>query len=290
MLLSRDGMVPVDDRAGHRGALELWRRHCQRVSPSVPAMLAAVGNLLDLPRCDFDRGFAGQQRTTQLAWARPQDILITTHPDFPHHCSVEELAELGSHLIAEQADPDGMAMILGEDYGLSTVAAPHGLLHKVKHNGNHRTAAIKAARFPVALVRTVRYDQPWLLPLRGGRRTRLAYLRLLFRSGLLANFRDVEAEGVADANHWANLLLADTAAEVLSNVAAYEQLYGRCEAWPSWLREPVTLTNLLNRELFTMNGFNLRAFDEVAARWPPPPVAWLKLIVQRLSGTGARLD
>jgi hypothetical protein len=41
-----------------------------------------------------------------------------------------------------------MAMILGDDYGLSTVAAPHGLLHKVRHNGNHRTAAIKAAKFP----------------------------------------------------------------------------------------------------------------------------------------------
>jgi hypothetical protein len=71
---------------------------------------------------------------------------------------------------------------------------------------------------------------------RGGRRTRFAYLRLLFRAGLLANFREVEAGGVAEANHWANLLLADTAAETSSNVAAYEQLYGRCEAWPGWLR------------------------------------------------------
>ena len=47
--------------------------------------------------------------------------------------------------------------------------------------------------------------------------------------------------------------------------------------------------NLLNRELLTMNSFNLWAFDDVAARWPPP-VARLKLFVQRLSGTGARLD
>jgi hypothetical protein len=74
--------------------------------------------------------------------------LITTHHDFPYHCSVEGLAALAYRLIAEHADPDRMAMILGDDYGLSTVAAPHGLLHKARHNGNHRTAAIKAAKFP----------------------------------------------------------------------------------------------------------------------------------------------
>jgi hypothetical protein len=161
-------------------------------------------------------------------------------------------------------------MIFGEDSGLSTVAAPHGLLHKVGHNGNHRPAAIKAARVPGLLWcgRSATNNRGCCRC--GEVRTRLAYLRLLFRSGFLANFREVEAGGVAGANHWANLLQADTAAEVSSNLAAYEQLCGRSEAWPSWLREPVALTKLLNRELFTMNGINLRAFDEVAARWPLP--------------------
>jgi hypothetical protein len=28
-LLSRDGLIPVEDPPGHRGALELWRRHCR---------------------------------------------------------------------------------------------------------------------------------------------------------------------------------------------------------------------------------------------------------------------
>jgi hypothetical protein len=58
----------------------------------------------------------------------------------------------------------------------------------------------------------------------------------------------------------------------------------------SRLREPATLTSLLNRELLTMNGFNLLAFDEVADRWPPARVTRLKLFVQRLSATGARLE
>jgi hypothetical protein len=39
-----------------------------------------------------------------------------------------------------------------------------------------------------------------------------------------------------------------------------------------------------------MNSFDLRAFDNVAARWPPPAATRLKLFMQRISGTGARLD
>lgn len=177
------------------GALELWRRHCQRVVSSQQSILTAVRNLLELPRCNPDRGFRGLGETSQLAWVRPTDILITTHPGFPYHRSVEGLAELASNLIAEQGDPGGMSMILGEDYGLSTVAAPHGLLHEVSPNGHHRTAAIKAAGFPVALARTVRYDGPWELPLWGTGVTVRAFLRLLFRAGLLTKPRE-NADGI----------------------------------------------------------------------------------------------
>ena len=87
-----------------------------------------------------------------MAWVRPADIWFITGDDFPYHFTVEGLAQLASNLIAEQGDPWGMARILGDDYWVDTVAAPHGLLHQVSRNGNHRTVAIKAAGFPVALV------------------------------------------------------------------------------------------------------------------------------------------
>ena len=183
-MLKRDGLIPVEDRSGHRVALELWRRNCQRAEPSPQSMLTAVRNLLEQPRVSFEHVLQGSARTPRLAWVRPDDILITDHPDFPYHLTVEELAQLASNLIAEQGDPEMMAEILGEDYGLSTVTAPHGLLHMVHHNGNHRTAAIRAAGFPVALVETERYESPWMLPMH--LRTH-AYMRLLFRAGLLSN-------------------------------------------------------------------------------------------------------
>jgi len=28
-MLKRDGLIPVEDRSGHRAALELWHRHCR---------------------------------------------------------------------------------------------------------------------------------------------------------------------------------------------------------------------------------------------------------------------
>jgi hypothetical protein len=108
-------------------------------------MLTAVRRLLELSSCSFERAFYGLRETRLLAWVRPADISFTTGADFPYHFTVEGLAQLASNLITERGDPEGMARILGDDYGLSTVAAPHGLLHKIAHNGNHRTVAIKAA-------------------------------------------------------------------------------------------------------------------------------------------------
>ena len=203
-------------------------------------MLTAVRKLLELPSCNLDRGFDGLTETTRLAWVRPADIWFTTGSDFPYHFTVEGLAQLASNLIAEQGDPCGLARILGDDYWVDTVPAPQGLLHDVSVNGNHRTVAIKAAGFPVALVHTTRYDGPWEFPpLEFHSRTVHVFLRLLFRAGLLTQPRRGRYGINAEANDWANLLFADKVAETLRNVAAYEQLYGRCEAWPDWL-ETVT--------------------------------------------------
>ena len=179
-------------------------------------MLAAVRKLLELPRCNLDRGLFGLRETTRLAWVRLTDILITPWSNFPYHRSVEGLARLASSLITEQADPNGMARILGDNYWVSTVAAPHGLLHDVSVNGNHRTAAIKAAGFPVALVHTTRYDGPWEFPpLEAQSRTVRVFLRLLFRAGLLSKPHRGRDGISAEASSWANLLFADTVAETL---------------------------------------------------------------------------
>jgi hypothetical protein len=256
-------------------------------------MLAAVRNLLVLPSCSFERGYCGLSETTQLAWVRPSDIWFTTRADFPYHGTVEGLAQLASNLITEQADPNGMARILGNEYRLSTVAAPHGLLHEIAENGNHRTVAIRAAGFPVALVHTTRYDGPWVLPPQPWvTETARVFLRLLFRAGLLTGPQRGHGEINAEANSWANLLFADTVGETLRNVAAYEQLFGRCKAWPNWLRDRDHLTELLNRELLTMDRYDddLTLFSQVVGQWPPPVAAKWKLLLQRLTRTGARLD
>jgi hypothetical protein len=292
-LLNRDGLIPVEDRSGHRGALELWRRHCQRAESSGAAMLAAVRKLLDLPSCTFDRGFNGLRDTTGLAWVRPADIWIMTGHDFPYHFTVEGLAQLASNLIAEQGDPWGMARILGEDYWVDTVAAPHGLLHDVTVNGNHRTVAIRAAGFPVALVHMTRYDGPWEFPpLEWQSPTVDVFLRLMFRAGLLTQPGRGRVRINAEANDWANLLFADTVAETLRNVAAYEQFYGRCAAWPDWLRDRHRLRVLLDRELLSIERYcDLTFYSQVIGQWPPPVASRLNLLMFRLLGRGGtRLD
>jgi hypothetical protein len=251
-LLKRDGLIPVEDEPGHRGALELWRRHCQRAAPSRPSMLAAVRTVLEQPSCSFERGYCALKETSGHAWVRPADIWFTTGDHFPYHFTVEGLAQLGSNLITEQGDPYGMARILGDEFRLSTVSAPHGLLHEAE-NGNHRTVAMKAAGFPVALVHTTRYDGPWEVPTEPWvTGTARVFLRLLFRAGLLNKPQRGRVRINAEANDWANLLFADTVAETLRNVAAYEQFYGRCAAWPDWLRDRHRLRVLLDRELLSI--------------------------------------
>jgi len=255
-------------------------------------MLAAVRKLLEQPSCSFERGYYGLKETSGYAWVRPADIWFTTGDDFPYHFTVEGLAQLASNLITEHGDPYGMARILGDQYRLSTVAAPHGLLHEIAENGNHRTVAIKAAGFPVALVHTTRYEGPWELPpLEWRSKTVPVFLRLLFRAGLLTKPQRGRGEINVEANSWANLLFADTVGATLRNIAAYEQFYGRCEAWPNWLRHRNVITDLLNRELLTMDSYNdLTIFSQVIGEWPPPVAARWKSLLQRLTRAGAQLD
>jgi hypothetical protein len=67
-----------------------------------------------------------------------------------------------------------------------------GGAHQVNVNGNHRSAAITAAGFPVALAYTTVQQNPWTLenPRRLGSRPNdgVAYLRLLTRTGVLTQF------------------------------------------------------------------------------------------------------
>ena len=67
------------------------------------------------------------------------------------------------------------------------IAAGHPMGFSIRFaEGNHRTVAIKAAGFPVAFVRTVRYDDPWELPPRPWvSETARACQRLLLCAGLL---------------------------------------------------------------------------------------------------------
>ena len=295
-LLNQDGLIPIEDESGHRGALELWRRHCRHADSSQASMLTAVRKVLELPSCDLD-AFDGLAETTpRLAWVRPADIWFATGGNFPYHFTVEGLAKFASNLITEQANPYAMARVHGDDYWLKTVPAPHGLLHQVTQNGNHRTVAIRAAGFPVALAQIERYDGPWELSPSPWSpwvsKTVRAYLRLLLRDGLLTKPQRGQRGINFEANSWANLLLvAGTVEDTLRNVATYEQFYGRCEAWPNWLRDRKELTELLNRELLTMDSYNdLTVFSQIVGQWPPPAAGKLKLLMMRLAPGGARLD
>jgi hypothetical protein len=122
-----------------------------------------------------------------------------------------------------------------------------------------------------------------------GRATRLAYLRLLFRAGFLADHRRSDDEDIATAERWGHLLLADSVPGVLRNVAAYEVFYGVCAAWRGWLRDPEQMINLLNRELRTMN-VDPTDFPSIVGRWPPPETRMLGAMVQRVVGPRANLD
>ena len=138
-----------------------------------------------------------------------------------------------------------------------------------------------------------RYDGPWEFPAPQWRSSTVrVFLRLLFRAGLLTQLRPGRDEDNAEVNDWANLLFADTVAETLRNVAAYEQFYGRCEAWPDWLRDRDRLRELLDRELLSIERYSdLTYYSQVIGQWPPPVASRLNLLMFRLLGRGGtRLD
>jgi hypothetical protein len=57
-----------------------------------------------------------------------------------------------------------------------------------------------------------------------------------------------------------------------------------------WLRDREELTELLNRELLTMDRYNdLTVYSQVVGQWPPPVAAKWKLLMLRLAPGGARL-
>jgi hypothetical protein len=127
--------------------------------------------------------------------------------------------------------------------------------------------------------------QPWVS------QTARVFLRLRFRFGLLTKPQRGRWEINVEANSWANLLFADTVREALRNVAAYEQAYAGCEAWPNWLRDRNLLTDLLNHELLTMASYNdLTIFSQVVGQWPSPVAVRWKLLMMRLAPGRARLD
>jgi hypothetical protein len=75
-----------------------------------------------------------------------------------------------------------------------------------------------------------------------------------------------------------------------SAAGAFSQPVNRL-AWPNWLRDRNLLTDLLNRELLTMDTYNdLTRFSQVAGKWPPPVAARWNLLMLRLTRTGFRLD
>jgi hypothetical protein len=80
-------------------------------------------------------------------------------------------------------------------------------------------------------------------------------------------------------------------AETLRNVAAYEQLYGRCDVWPDWLRDRDRLRELLDRELLSIDRYSgLTFYSQVIGQWPPPVAGRLNLLMLRLWRSGSRLD
>ena len=137
-----------------------------------------------------------------------------------------------------------------------------------------------------------RYDGPWEFPpLEWTSPTADVFLRLLFRAGLLTQPGRGRGRISAETNDWANLLFADTVAETLRNVAAYEQFYGRCEAWPDWLRDRDRLRELLDRELLSIERYSdLTFYSQVIGRWPPPVAGRLNLLMSVLAHWSGHLS
>lgn len=274
-MLSERGIIPAADLAGHRGALQMWRNHCSTRREATVAELAAdLDQVLTAPRPVPPT--CGTYTEPFYAWIRPERIPVTTHSNFPYHYSPAELARVAHNLLTEAGDPEGLEDILGFDLVLVTTSTPHGLVHRVTTNGNHRAAAIRAAGFPVALAQITLQQAPWKIP-------RFSYAerlyRLLYRSGVISDYRRgddddylqdlVEADGLAP---W--LLDVENPGDARANFHAYEQAFGTIEdPRLDWIRRRRTFRRMLRREAMTVTEHGPDLLPGLAGRWPPRPTA-----------------
>jgi len=227
----------------------------------------------------------------EYRWIRPVDLIVTTHPDFPYHTTAAGLAELASRLIAEQGEPWGMHVILGLDLDVWSYPRPGGWAHEVNTNGNHRSVAIRAAGFPVALALTTVQQNPWTLenPRRLGSRPNdgIAYLRLLTRAGVLTQFgNDNDSHmptAYAGQHQW--LIHGDPDA-ARRNLIAYEHHFGPLGGVElDWIRNADELSRLITveraamaREVRPLTHYDLAEVHDQ----PLPAPGWLELSVTRL--------
>ncbi|WP_406048280.1 hypothetical protein [Kribbella sp. NBC_00889] len=278
-LLAEQGMIPASDLAGHRGAVQMWRDHCAaRREDSLQDLLTDVQQVLSAPRPVPPT--CGTRGEPVYAWIRPDDIPVTTDSNFPYHYTAAGLAELARNLIAEGGHPAGLDKILGFNFVLDTTSTPRGPVHCVTVNGNHRAAALRAAGFPVALAQITVQREPWEIPVFAGSAEPL--YRLLFRAGLLTNYRrrvdDWSHEDLVDAGGIAPWLLDTRVIDVIdpeqarTNLLAYEAAYGAVDdPRVDWIRRRRTFQRILRRESMTITEHGPDLLPGLAGDWPPRP-------------------
>lgn len=173
-----------------------------------------------------------------------------------------------------------------------TYSRAGGWAHEVNGNGNHRSVAIRAAGFPVALALTTVQQNPCTLenPRRLGSRPNdgIAYLRLLTRAGVLSQFDNHNDSHVPTAyagqhHHW--LIHGDPVA-ARRNLLAYEDHFGPLDGVEiDWIRNSDELDRLITAERAAMarSGRPLTHYDlaEVFDQ-PLPKPGRLELGVTRL--------
>jgi hypothetical protein len=277
-LLARDGFIPLSDRRGHAVAVQLWRDHyAKHRDVDVDHLYQIVEGLLAGPRpAPPQQGTSGPE---QLAWVRPADIAIVRRDDFPYHGTRADLAEHAHRLLRDGGSPSCMSVVLGNQFIVSSFAAPHGLCHRVTVNGSHRNVAIRAG-FPVALVVMSRVTGPWKMR----RPIPTAYLRLLLRSGLVFNLhKDEYSDVVVDTLDLAEWLLSEDPREARSILIDYEKTYGRLlMSGLEWIRDQGALDGLLRDEEVIMPMNWLADLDMIAGAWPPPRPSWRQRLLHSL--------
>lgn len=274
-LLDRVGVIPASNRSAHRGAVQLWRDHCDHPR-SHDDLRARLTGVLEEPQLDLPFTFAGPTDgdPLRLMWVRPEDIIAQAHPGFPYHHTAEGLVSLAARVLSERGDPEGMNGILGMDYGLRGIVTTGRPLLTIAHNGRHRTAALRAAGFPAVLARVAWVTGPFTPPVftaadRG-------YLRLLLRAGL-AQLAD--SEWPTTHVQPGDSVLFDLLRT--GQLDAYESLRGHQAHWPDWLRSPHLLARNLEAELIAEQ--RCPDLSRIEGTWPPPEPGLLARWLFRLS-------